>query len=348
MKPRNHFKFLSLSLILTLAVGLYNCKPTPSEPEIPKFEEDFKGVKLPDVTVTKPAATTVTPAAIQTSAAVSSLTSGVSAGPSSPAVVTATTDMQKIVSTTEAASIAAAFTPTVVSNLQTTGTLPADLSIKVNAIASNPAFAAYLPKVTLPSVDGKPVTGAVKESTFDKNQPLITFPNYSVAAITSPCTDAAQAAYNTAKGTLDAARATQVSTVTTAYNTAVTEANASGASCSSSIPGKYTTLRTNATTQLTTDLAALAAAKDVLGETNYNLIVVLYYVAYANTISSLANLQAAELNACATLVTSSIAKAAAARDADLAGITNNYNTQLASLNTILTAGFQKCHDQGQG
>ncbi|WP_259014421.1 hypothetical protein [Emticicia fluvialis] len=348
MKPRNHFKFLSLSLILTLAVGLYNCKPTPSEPEIPKFEEDFKGVKLPDVTPTTPKAATTTAASIQTSTAVSSVATAAAAGPSAPAIVSATTNMQKIVSTTEAAELVAAFTPAVISNLQTTGALPADLSIKVNAIASNPAFAAYLPKVTLPTVDGKVVTGAVKESTFDKNQPLITFPNYSVAAITSPCTDAAQAAYNTKKAEIDAARATQVASVTNTYTAAVTAANASGASCSSAIPGKYATLKTGAATELNAGLAALLSAKAILGEGNYNLLVLLYYSAYVTNLNALSNLQTAELNACATLVTASIANAAAARDADLANITVNYNSQMSTLQSILTAGFQKCHDQGQG
>ncbi|WP_259013915.1 hypothetical protein [Emticicia fluvialis] len=346
MKTGRKFKFASLSLVMALAVSMYNCKSKDAEPEIPKFEEKYKDVKLPDVKPTTPAAVTTTQGSVTASATTTAVTTALATGTVTSDVTTAAANVEKVIAPSEAGKISAAFTPAVVSNLVSTGTLPADLKASVQAIALNPALAAYLPKITLPSVNGTVVTGFVKESSFTKNESLIKFPDYAVAAVNSACTDSAQLAFNRAKATIDAARATQEQTVNATYANRVAAANS--AACIATAGTSFSTRNTTANNLLQAGLTALASVKDTLGEANYNLLTVLLYVNFVQTIELSGNLYAAEVNACNLTTTATIAAAASARDTDLAAIANAYNTTITNMQATLTASFQTCHDQGQG
>ncbi len=346
MRTRRRFKFASLSMMLVLAVSMYNCKSKDAEPEIPKFEEKYKDVKLPDVKPTTPTAVTTTQGSVTASATTTAVATALASGTVTSEVTAAAADVEKVIAPSEASKISAEFTPTVISNLVSTGTLPADLKASVSAIASNTALAAYLPKLTLPSVNGTVVTGVVKETTFTKNEPLIKFRDYAVAAINSPCTDSAQVVFNRVKATIDAARAAQEQTINATYADRVAAANS--ASCIAAAGTSFSSRNTSASNLLQAGLNALASIRGTLGEANYNLLTVFLYVNFVQTIELSGNLYTADVNACNLTATATIAAAAAARDTDLAAIATAYNNTLATMQATLTASFQTCHDQGQG
>jgi len=330
-----------------MAIGLYNCKPTASEPEVPTFEEEYKDVKLPEVKPTAPEAVVSTPATITASAAIASLSADLASGKVTPAVTAAAANVQKVVSEAEVNKISAALTPALLTSLSNGGALPADLKATMLAIAGNPALAAYLPTFTLPTVDGKVISGFVKETPAKNNEDIITHPDFSVAEINSPCTDGARAAYNTARASLDATKATQELLITTAYNSAVSAANASTEPGKAALVAKYTPLRNTALQALNAGLASLEANKAGIGAM-YDLLKILYLSAYADALDIFDKLQKAENSAVESTTTATIAKALTARNKDLVTIQTNYNAALAGMEVKLNASFKTCHDQGQG
>ena len=345
MKTRSHFKFASLSLALFLAVGLYNCKPDETEPDIPKFEEEYNNVKLPEIKQTTPAPVTTVAGSVTTSAATAAVTTGLTAGTVTPAVTAAAADVQKVIAPAEAEKINAAFTPTVISAIASGGAIPADLKASMQAIASNPALAAYLPKVNLPAVNGTVVTGLVKDRPATKNDPLITLPDFSIAEILSPCTDTARAAYNRAKATLDAARTSQRLTVTNTYNTAI--AGISPAACLATAGTNQATRNSAASTRLSSWLSYVSSLTTV-EESTRTLLSLFGYTVFFEDIEASTNLYNADTAACNLAAELAIANAATARNADYATIETNYSGQITSMQSTLNASFQTCHDQGQG
>lgn len=334
-----------------LATVLYNCK-TKDVAGVTPFTYTFKGldnIKLPDVTPTAPAAVSVTAASVTSSTAAAAVTSGLSSltatGTVPASVQQAAADVNKAVPATQAAALAAAFTPTVINSLSSGGTLPADLKAQTDAIASNPALQAYLPKFTLPTVNGKAVGGRIGADGGIKVDATVA---QAFATTDDACTNAANAAYTAAVAGLDGAKASQTATITAAYNTAVAAANAEAAPCKSGLPAKYDPLRASATQALNAGLANLEPARAILGEDTYNLLKVLYLVAYANTISGLTTLQNAESTACDSVASAKVANAAAARDRDLGTINSNYNAAVATANAARNQAVASCHNQGGG
>ena len=348
MKVKKHIKILSLITLFLMAMSLYNCKPEPSEPEVPKFEEEYKDVKLPDVTPTKPAAVTMTTGSVQASAAVADLSTGLASGTVTPGITAAATEMQKIIAPEAAAKLTEAFTPAVIKSMTSGGTLPANLKTQLDAIASNPSFAAYLPKITYPTVNGKPITGFIKETNSIGNESISVFPDYAVAQITSPCTIAARDAYNAVRKTLDEGRTAQRTAILNEYNTSVSAANATATAGKNGLAAIYNSQRNTATQSLNQALAILETSKATLGNDFYNMLTLLYLSSYNSVIEVFNLLQKADEAAYNNAATEAIANAATARDNDYGRVQTNYNNSLALIDTKLEASFKTCHDQGQG
>ena len=344
MKVKNYLKLMSLSTMFFMAIGLYNCKPTPSEPEVPKFEEGYKDVKLPEITPTTPVAVTVTEGSIQQSAAVTDLANDLASGTITPAVTAAVTSMEKIISADEAAKLTAAFTPEIIATMDSGGTIPANLKAQLDAIASNPAFAAYTVTITYPTVNGKVVTGFVKETNTIGNESIGVFPDFAVAQINSPCTDSARAAYNRARATLDAARIAQRDPITSTYNSAVSAANAAATTGKDGLPAKYKTLRAQATFTYYKRLGIAVAVSAAF----YNFVASIFLSNYHMELRALDLWEKAEESTYDIAAATKISNATTARDADYAKIQANYNAALAGMDVTLAASFQTCHDQGQG
>lgn len=336
---------------LLLVTVMYNCK-TKDVNSLTPFTYTFKGldpVTLPTVTPTAPAAVSSTASTITSSTAAAAVTSGVAnitaTGQVPASVQQAATDVSKAVSADKAAQVAASFTPAVVNNLAAGGTLPASMKADVDAIASNPAVKAYLPTFTLPTVNGKPVGGRQGVGVEVAAIPVQYATNDGSE---DACKAAANAAYNTALQQLDAARQTQTAAITAAYTQLQTTIQANATACKTSTPATYTAAKTATKQQLDQGLANLEAAKSVLGDNTYNLLKVLYYVSYAQTINVLNTLQTADTTACDQIANAQLTNAQAARDADLSKINANYNSALTTLTKSRDQAVASCHNQGTG
>ena len=333
---------------LCLAAAMYNCK-TKDVDSLTPFTYTFPGidVKLPTVTPTAPAAVSVTASSVTTSTAAAALSAGLASmtatGQPSPAFTQATADVGKAVSAQQTAQVTAAFTPSVLSNLSTNGTLPADLQAQVMAIAANPAIQAYLPKFTFPAVNGKTIGGRVGASAIVDAVAVV-----AAALDDDACKAAATAAFNTTIQNLDAAKATQTATITGQYTSAQSTIQADATSCKSGIPATYAGYKTIALQQLTSGLADLAAIKSIIGDAAYMQIQLLYYVAYANAIISLNALQLADTQACDAVAAQRLANAQAARDKDVSTINTNYNVAVATATAARDKAINSCHNQGGG
>ncbi|GAB3512618.1 hypothetical protein GCM10027341_53570 [Spirosoma knui] len=335
-----------------LGATLYNCKTKDVESLTP-FTYTFKGledVKLPEVKPTAPAAVSVTAASVTSSTAAAAVTSGLAdlsaTGQVPAAVQQAAADVSKAVSPEKAAQLAASFTPTVLTNLATTGALPASLQTEVKAITSNPALKAYLPTFTLPTVNGKPVGGRLPAKSGNTVVP-VTPVAYSTMD-DDACKAAANAAYTTATQNLEAARTSQAGTINSAYTQNTAGVAAEAAPCKAGLPAKYDPMRASAQQTLNSALANLEAGRSVLGEESYSLLRILQLAAYAEAVGVYSTLQAAETAACDATGTAKLANAQAARDADLAAITNNFNAAVAQLTAARNTAVASCHNQGGG
>jgi len=207
---------------------------------------------------------------------------------------------------------------------------------------------AYLPTYTLPTVNGKAVGGRLGATTPGSDEGSSTVATaYATTADDDACKAAANAAYTTALAGLDAAKAAQTATVTTTYSTAAAAVNAETAPCKAGIPAKYDPMKTAAQQTLNSTLASLEAAKSALGSL-YDVFKVFAYVSYAQTMSAIATLEAAETTSCDAVATAKLAAAAAARDTDLATIGGNYSGAVATLTTARDNAVKSCHNQGGG
>lgn len=358
MKRTNHFKIASLSLVLFLAIGLYNCKPKETTPEIPDFTTGYKDVKLPDLTQSTPAAVTTTPGTITTSAAATAASSGLASGTVTAAVTSTAADMQKAVSPADAGKIATAFTPSVVTTMLSGGALPAELSTSMKAMASNAALASYLPKVTYPSVNGTVVSGLVKETDFStKDAPVIALPDFITSGTApdvfagvndSPCTKAAEDAFNAAKKPLDDGRAAQEKIVNDTYASRVL--GISSTSCKAGATTALTTAATAAKAKLDQQLAGLNTllTNKAISQETYNLLSFFVYFDLYNSVVAATAFYGATVKACDVASDTAKASAKAAQNTDLTKIQAAYGTAISTMQTTLNAAYKTCHDQGQG
>lgn len=358
MKRTSHFKIASLSLVLFLAIGLYNCKPKETTPEIPDFTTGYKDVKLPDLTQSTPAAVTTTPGTITTSTTATAASSGLASGTVTAAVTSTAADMQKAVSPTDAGKIATAFTPSVVTTMLSGGALPAELSTSMKSIASNAALASYLPKVTYPSVNGTVVSGLVKETDFTtKDAPVIALPDFITSGTKpdvfagvndSPCTKAAEDAFNAAKKPLEDGKNAQEKIVNDTYASRV--AGISSTSCKATATTALTTAAAAAKTKLDQQLAGLNTllTNKAITQETYNLLSFFVYFDLYNSVVAATAFYNATTKACDVATDTAKAAAKAVQNTDLTKIQAAYGAAISTMQTTLNAAYKTCHDQGQG
>lgn len=351
MKTSNSFmKALSLGLAMCLVVGLYNCKPKETEPEIPDFGKEFENVKpLPAITQSTPAAVTTTPAKVEVSAAASAAASGLASGTVTAAVTSTAADMAKAVSPEKATSIAAAFTPAVLTTLSSGGALPASLQADINALKSNAALAAYLPKVTAPTVNGAPVSILIEKGNNSDIESLpLSYPSFAVAGTSSECTDAAEAAVAAAKKILADSKAANEKIVNDTYNTAA--AAVSSTSCKSTVTAGLTANLAAAKTALDAGIAGITKmiTDKTVTEANGALLKAFAYSNYAISVEAFKTSSDQATKACDAEGAAKIAALKAVQTKDLATIKAAYDAAIAPINTANEANYKKCHDQGQG
>ncbi|GAB4024774.1 hypothetical protein GCM10028773_48350 [Spirosoma koreense] len=328
---------------LLLGAVMYNCK-TKDVASITPFTYTFSGldnIKMPDLTPTAPAAVTVTAGTVTSSTLTSAVTSAlgnISATGQVPEVVQqAGASVGQAVSAEKAAALTSSLSPDM--------TLSADMKQQIAAIASNPALKAYLPTMTLPTVNGKPIGARLAAQT------VATVAAAKAALLdgdADACKAAAAAAYNTVAQSLDATRASQTASVNATYAQLEAAANSDVNSCQAGVPAKYDPLRTTLKTQLTSTLATLNSIKGTLGDALYNQLALMAYVSYFQAVDNVDTIQAADVKACTATRDAKIAAAQVARDTDLGRINTSYNTVLATAAAARDKAIASCHNQGTG
>ncbi|WP_131694667.1 hypothetical protein [Dyadobacter tibetensis] len=342
MKKRT-LKLLTLAMLITSV--MYNCKkkdePFPTEPD-QGLTEELNKIELPTITLTTPAAVTST----ESSVAVSAKTAAVAS-----AMSEITPDNIPAAATEAAAEVSANLSAGDVSTLNSVnaetiaaisagGALPANLKTVMDKIAANPVLKAYMPALTLPTVGGTTISGtrtSAPEAVESTNGVLVE----------DACLVKANAVFDAVKAKLDASRAAENTKIANAYAANIAPLAAAETACTGAIPAKYAALATEANALSASAQSKLDAAQSALGS-NYELLSALNKIQLLSYLSSLNTLKAADLKACAAKTTAGTTNAAAARDADIAKVTANYTTALATATEAKTKLVESCHNQGGG
>lgn len=337
------------TLALALMLALSNCvkedhpEPEP-EPTAPDSElvDQINAIEVAQVTLVAPAPVQQTAGGVEQSAQTIAFNQGISSltpgGPIPAAVTGGANAISAALSASEISALNSVSQATI-DAIKNGGALPAELQAILDKAAANPALAAYLPKLTLPTVNGVTIgarTGAV-EGTAGVEE----------IEVTDECINAANAAFQTAKTKLDNSRDTQLAGAATAYATAIAAVATAQSTCVSSVPAIFTPLRADAESQFNSLNAALDANQASLGSL-YVLVKAQVLVVYLGYLSSLNDLQAASTQACSAVATAATTAAGAARDANNASIAAAYGTALAAADDLRKALIQSCHNQGGG
>ncbi len=330
---------------LALTLVMYNCKkkdePFPTEPDT-ELVKEINAIVAAPVTLVAPAAVTTTPGAVAATAkatAVAGDLSSLSSGTVPASVQTASTDIKAALSASELNTLSG-ITPATMNAVAAGGALPTDLKAIMDKAMANPALQAYLPKLTLPSVNGKTVSGRTGATEAVEKTGGV--------QVEDACVLAAQAAFDGVKAKLDATKATEDAKVAAAYSAAIAPLAAAQTSCTSGIPATFNTLRTAAQAQASKALADLEAAKSKIPADLYATLEAFINIQTLSYLSSINTLQAAELKTCSENTTAKTAAAAAARDANAAAVNASYQTAIAEATVKKGELAQSCHNQGGG
>lgn len=316
---------LSIYALLTgLALaGVYSCKGVSEEPVADTSK--IVAETLPTVTPTTLVQPTATAGAVTQPAAATAAASAISSGTTTPELNAATAAVSKIVA--DPATLAAQLTA-----LGTTAPTGA-LKTQLDNIIADPAVAALLSSLTLPTVNGATVSGRIGAVE-------------AISATFDACTDGAQAVYDGQKALLDVQKTNQTATVTAAYTAALATINTNLTACNAG--SKITVINASLATAATTYTAAIAEVKSKFSNPVQSLLLIVIAAQYNDFVADLTRLKVAETATCARVATTATATATANRDADLAKVTTNYNEALAKLQAAAKAAAAPCHNQGSG
>jgi len=343
------------SLAMTLA--MYNCKkkdePFPTEPPT-ELVNKINDITVTPITITAPAAVTTTASSITASpeaAAMGTALSSLASSGTVPASLTATgTAVTTAIPAADMATLSAV-TPATLAAVKAGGAMPADVKAALDKAAANPAIQAYLPKFTFPTVGGKTINGrvgAVGAATATTTTAAAAgVEAVEAVQIDDACIAASEAAFQTAKTKLDAARDAEIVKVQAAYTAAITPLAAAETTCQASV--NYTAQRASVDTQIAQALANLEAGKAALTAAGlYDAFVTLVNVQALGAYSGINLLESADKAACTAARTARTASAAAARDLDLSKVQAEYTTKIAAANAVKTELLASCHNQGGG
>ncbi len=332
--------------VLALMLVMYNCKkkeePFPTEPSGPGLEELNK-VKVDPITPTAPAAVTTTAGTVGASAesaAVNGALSNIATTGVVPATVTAAGAAVTAALPAADVTALAAITPSTIAAVSATGVVPAELKAIMDKVAANPALKAYLPKITLPTVNGVTVNGRI--GAIEAVEAI------EAVQVEDACLVAAEAKFQEKKTQLDAAKAVEDGKVTTTYSTAVAALAADETSCKASVPAAMTAARAAIQAQIDKAYADLEPIKATLGDQLYTALYALVGIQAIGAFSGLPALEAASINACTATTTAKTTALQAARDADLAKVNTSYTAAIAAATAAKTKLIESCHNQGGG
>lgn len=340
---------------LCLVMLAYACRNEDAMPLKPFTFETLRNLRLPTLLAATPAPVIVTPSSLTISAQADQVRAGIASIPSSgqvPGTVSvAAGDMSGALASAGVVSTAliANFTPQVITTLTTQGTLPGSLQTTINTLVANPVLQPYLTKFTLPTVNGQTVGPMTKSITGPGAvtpiiEPVVIKPiNY---AGTDACFKAANDLFDQTIVNLESQRLGQVATANADYNQQKAAAESDVPGCVSGTVAKYSTLATTAKQNLDASIASLNAARQILGDTNYNVLVALTYVLYTQQLQTYYTLQTADINTCTITSDAKTAASKFARDTDINFINRGFNATIRQAQAIVLALYDSCHNQG--
>ncbi|MDQ6481573.1 hypothetical protein [Dyadobacter sp. LHD-138] len=342
MKKRT-LKLAVLSLMMTAM--LFNCKDKDKDPDAPDsgIIKDLDKVNIAPITVDAPAAVKATEAKVEASAKateVNGALDGIAASGTVPASVSsAAADVSGAISASEVSTLNSVSSETVAA-VAAGGALSPELKTLVDKAMANPALAAYLPKFTLPVVEGVTLKGT-REAGAEGVEKV------EGIQATDACIDAANAAFDVVKTRLDASKATEAAKVDAAYLTWIAPIAPAQTACTDGLTPKYAAFRTAAQQTAAAAIADLDAAQGVLGNL-YPVLKALVNIQLLGVLSSINTLEAADKQACIAKATAAKSLADAAKTANLAKVNAAYTTALAEATKLKTAALASCHNQGGG
>ena len=341
----NRFKAAFGLAILGAALFIQACDP--DEPVV--VEPDLtalNNVKLPDVTPTQPAAVTAVPGSVTPAPAAGVPLANILAKSVTPAVTKAKEDTKAALGTSDAQAVVDAFTPAVITGLQTTGTLPAALQTQVNALLASPALAIYLPKLTAPTVNGTAVGG---RSRAPQTAEILNAPFMSAVA-NDECKAKVEAAFEQIKATLEATKTAQDAAINAAYTQRETAINAALPTCKASIATGVASQITAAKAGLDAALVAIndLAATSAVTADEAILLRVFVLLNYTASVQSLKKLESLENQRCDRTQAAELAAAKAVQTADLAKAQANLTATLSAARNTANNAAAGCHNQGSG
>jgi hypothetical protein len=343
MKKRT-LKLAALSLMMTAM--LFNCKDDDKDPTEPSTDisNKLKALDLPTFTPTK-AVVTSTAGAVTPSAKTTAVSTDLAAMSTTGVVPASLKEANSVLTTALSASDLATLSsvsPATLDAIKAGGAIPADIKAVIAKAYANASLAAYLPKVTAPTVAGvavkAPTTRIGGTEAVEKTEDVL---------VDDACIAAATTLYNAAKAKLDASRASQEALVASTFATATAAIPGQQTTCNTSATTAAATARTAATTVFNQYMAALTANQAALGD-QYATAVLAGYTFYFAQLTSANELEVLDKVACASIATATTAAVNNARTADLATIKASYDAKIAEAATLRTQAAASCHNQGGG
>lgn len=338
---RKTFSLLVYGLVLMLV--MYNCKKKDEDPLTPdagKLEELSK-ITMTPVTLVKPAAVASTEGKVDVSAKATALNADLASiattGVLPASAVTASAEVTKALSPAEISTMSS-LTPAALAAIAKGGALPADVKAVMTKAAADAALSAYFPKVTYPTVGGKEVKGRIGGTVIPEAVEAT-----EGTLVSDECIAAAEAAFQTKKAALDAARLTALIPVTAQYAADIAPIAAAQSACNSPIAANYDAQRASYLTVYNTGDALL----QTLGASGVPMRISLL-MQYLALVEATYASQSAAVKACSDIAAAQTANANTARDSNAAAVEASYATAIAAARAAQTALVASCHNQGGG
>ncbi|MGR3812142.1 hypothetical protein [Jiulongibacter sp. NS-SX5] len=345
MKKTGMFRMMAFTAMVSLLV-LGGCKKDPiDEPIEYNFEEEFGEVELEEVEEVEPEATTSTEAETVESEAAEAALSGLANGEVTAELSTASSAISSTVEAEDIEATLAVMDENAVNELAAGGSLPAEAQSTIDAVLASGALDAFLSTVVDPTVDGEDVSARKRATDNPQKAEYLYGPTEVNLGIQDECTDAAQAAFDPAKATLDGLKTTQETAVTNTYNTRVTTINSEYDTDIAASTAKWQG-KIQDRTALILSLIVNIDANTEMDATTKSLLKLIMFSKLADDIAKFNGQMAKQLSADAIKRDKKISKAGVARDTQLAAIQSVYDAELARITGIYQAAVNSCHNQG--
>lgn len=342
-----------LLCLLVMTLVMYNCgkkdEPLPDKPDQGKVD-DLNKIEIEPVNVVDPAPVVVTDGSLETSALTTELLSalgGIEEGGVIPAAVTnASAAVAAALSEADLTALGL-LDDAMFETIKNGGAIPAAVQAVIDKAAAHPALQAYMPKLTLPTVDGVTITGRRAATTDIATDAHAGDAIEAIQEASDACIEEANRLFNEKQRSLNETKALNDAKATSAYNKVISELP-STAPCLANVDAMVAQRNRVTEANRAASYASLDKVRAAMGEAMYKTLISLIDFTTAKTYQETINFERAERAKCATENDKKKENAATARDTNLANSQAAFDKALAAANVAKTAMIQSCHNQGGG